>query len=262
MNATPLRPSELPDRLIGEGRYWLTADQAGEMLARRKAAAYPRLAELEHAGKLFSPAKGLYVVVPPEYRSWRTVPADWFIDPMMRHLRRTYYVAFLSAAARHGAAHQAPQTFQVVVDRPVEDRAFGRVRLHFVRRADIEKAESTTMNSHTSSYFVATKEMTLVDLTWRPREGGGMNNVATIVRDIGELSGERLARLAISRGRGTARRLGWLLGRFRPDVDTFWLREIARPADGAPAWLVPGNPLRGPVDPDWGLGINGSVEPD
>jgi predicted transcriptional regulator of viral defense system len=262
MKSPTLRPSELPDHLVGEGRYWVTTDQAAQLLARDKAAVYPRLAELEHAGKLFSPARGLYVVVPAEYRSWRAVPADWFIDPMMHHLDRTYYVGFLSAAARHGAAHQAPQSFQVVVDRPVEDRAFGRVRLHFVRRADIGEAERTTMNSHTSSYCVATPEMTLVDLAWRPREGGGMNNVATIVRDIGELSGERLARLAKTRGRGTARRLGWLVERFRPDVDVFWLQEVARPSQGAPAWLVPGNPFRGPVDRRWGLGVNGSVEPD
>lgn len=256
------RPSTLPDRLVGEGRYWITTEQAAKLLDRRKQAVYPRLAELEHAGKLFSPAKGLYVVVPPEYRSWRAVPADWFIDPMMRHLDRSYYVAFLSAAARHGAAHHASLRFQVVVDRPVEDREFGRVRLHFVSRADIEGADTEGMNSHTGTYVVATPEMTLADLAWKPREGGGMNNVATVLRDIGELSGERLARLATTRGRGTARRLGWLVERFRPDVDTFWLKQVARPEHGAPAWLVPGNKARGPVDPTWGIGLNGHVELD
>jgi predicted transcriptional regulator of viral defense system len=256
------RPSTLPDRLLGEGRYWVTTEEAAELLGRSKDAAYPRLAELERAGKLFSPAKGLYVVVPPEYRSWRTVPADWFIDPMMRHLDRTYYVAFLTAAARHGAAHQAPQSFQVVVDRNLEDRAFGRVRLRFVRRAGMEPGDWEEMTSHTSTYSVATREMTLVDLAWRPREGGGMSNVATVLLDIGNVNGEQLARLATTRGRGTARRLGWLVERFRPDVDSFWLQQVARPADGTPAMLVPGNKPRGPVDPRWGIRLNGHVEPD
>ncbi len=256
------RPSTLPDRLIGEGRYWVTTEQAAELLGRGRPAVYPRLAELENAGKLFSPAKGLYVVVPPEYRSWRAVPADWFIDPMMRQLERTYYVAFLSAAARHGAAHQAPQEFQVVVDRHLKDRAIGRVRLHFVKSRDIEHAARTKMNSHTGSYFVATREMVAVDMSWRPREGGGMSNVATVLRDIGDLDGERMARLATTRGRGTARRLGWLIERFRPDVETFWLKQVARPAEGSPAVLVPGNQPRGKVDSTWGLRLNGNVEPD
>lgn len=262
MNRPKLNPAALPDHLIGEGRYWVTTEEASEMVGRDRRTAYPRLAELERAGKLFSPAQGLYVVIPPEYRSWGVVPADWFIDPMMRHLDRTYYVAFLSAAARHGAAHQAPQSFQVVVDRQLEDREIGRVRLHFVKNADVARADRTEMNSHTGSYLVATREMTLVDLAWRPREGGGMSNVATVLRDIGGLDGERLARLAASRGRGTARRLGWLLENFRSDVDTFWLEQLARPREGVPALLIPGNRARGSVDPAWGVRINGTVEPD
>jgi predicted transcriptional regulator of viral defense system len=255
-------PSKLPDRLLGEGRYWITAEQAADLLDRPKQTVYPRLAELQDAGKLFSPAKGLYVVVPPDYRNWGVVPAEWFIDPLMRHLKRAYYVAFLSAASRHGSAAQAPQTFQVVVDRTVEDRKLGRVRLHFVKRRGVEDADREQLSSHTGTYCVATREMTAVDLAWRPREGGGMSNVATVLRGFGELDGERMARLASTRGRGTARRLGWLMERFRPDVEVFWLSQVARPAEGSPAVLVPGNEPRGPVDRTWGLRLNGVVEPD
>lgn len=262
MTSSATAPSKLPDRLIGEGRYWITTAEAAELLGRSKRATYPRLAELERVGKLFSPAKGLYVIVPPEYRSWGAVPADWFVDAMMRHLGRAYYVAFLSAAARYGAAPQAPQGFQVVVDRHLEDRSFGRVRLHFVKSQGTDHADTEAMRSHTSSYLVATREMTAVDMAWRPREGGGISNVATVLRDIGGLSGERIGRLATTRGRSTARRLGWLLDRYRDDVDTFWLRQVARPADGSAAVLVPGNPPRGPVDKAWGLRLNGNVEPD
>lgn len=262
MPSSRIPPSRLPEHLLGEGRYWLTIEDAAHLLDRDKRTVYPRLAELEKADKLFSPARGLYVVVPPEYRSWGVVPADWFIDPMMRHLGRSYYVAFLSAASRHGAAHQAPQAFQVIVDRHVRDRDLGRVRLHFVVSPDAHGANPEKVNSHTGSYLIATPEMTVVDLAWKPLEGSGTSNVATVVEDIGDLDGERLGRLAKARGRGTARRLGWLMERFRPDVDIFWLREVARPEEGSPAVLVPGNPPRGHVDPTWGLRLNGTVEPD
>lgn len=75
--------------------------------------------------------RGLYVPVPPQYRSWRVVPADQFIDVMMSHLGCDYYVGFLSAAAHWGAAHQAVQEYQVVVNRHVLNRDIKRVRLRF-----------------------------------------------------------------------------------------------------------------------------------
>lgn len=257
-----MRPSKLPEILLSEGRYWLTIEEASELLERDRRTLYPRLAELERAGKLFSPAQGLYVVVPPEYRSWEVVPAEWFIDPMMRRLDRNYYVSFLSAASRHGASHQAPQAFQVVVDRKLGDKDIGRVRLRFVRNQAIAEAKWEEAKSHTGVFHLATKETTLVDLAWRPRLGGGVSNVATVLRDLGEIDEQELARVASTRGRGTARRLGWLIQQYRPDLDTFWLKQVARPDYASPAVLVPGNRPRGPVDPDWGLRLNGEVEPE
>jgi predicted transcriptional regulator of viral defense system len=257
-----LRPAQLPEHLLSQGRYWLTIEEAADLLQRDRRTLYPRLSELERSGKLFSPTQGLYVIVPPEYRSWGVVPAEWFIDPMMNRLNRRYYVSFLAAAARHGASHQAPQTFQVVVDRKLVDKDFERIRLRFVRSHRVEPDSCESAQSRTGTFHLASKETTLVDLAWRPRLGGGMSNVATILREIGEINGEELARVASAKGRGTARRLGWLFQRYRPDVDSFWLEQVARPDDGSPAALIPGNPMRGPVEPKWGLRLNGEVEPD
>lgn len=200
-------------------------------------------------------------MVPPEYRSWGVVPADWFIDAMMRHLRRSYYVGFLSAAAMHGAAHQAPQTFRVVVSKPLTDRDIRRVRLRFSVSTHVDDMQTEQRAVHTGYVAVATRETAVVDLVWRPRLGGGISNVATVLKGIGELDGDTLARLSLLHGRHTARRLGWLLDRFRPDVDTHWLRVVARSEEGEPTLLVPGA-KRGRLDRTWGIRVNTSVEPD
>jgi hypothetical protein len=47
-----------------------------------------------------SPARGVYVVVPPQFRRQGTVPATHFIDAMMQALGRHYYVSLVSAAGR------------------------------------------------------------------------------------------------------------------------------------------------------------------
>lgn len=80
----------------------------------------------------FSPSRGMYVLIPPQFRTWRAVPASHFIDDMMRFLGHAYYVGFLSAAEVHDAGHQRPQTFQVATSERLSTRTFGRVRVEFV----------------------------------------------------------------------------------------------------------------------------------
>lgn len=256
-----IRPPGLPDALIARGRYWATTAELAELTRQSGAVLHTSLARLARAGRLFSPARGLYVMVPAEYRSWGVVPGDWFVDAMMRHLGREYYVGFLSAAAIHGAAHQAPQTFQVVTSKPLADRDIERVRLRFTTSRLVSEMSTERLTVHTGYLTVATRETTAVDLVWRYRLGGGVSNVASVLAELGELDGEALARLAPLRGRATARRLGWLLERLRPDVDTHWLRVVARPEEGEPVLLTPGR-RRGRLDRSWGLRINADVEPD
>ena len=52
---------------------------------------------------------------PPEYQQLGCLPADQFVPELMAHLGQPYYAALLTAAAYHGAAHQRPQIFQVMV---------------------------------------------------------------------------------------------------------------------------------------------------
>ena len=91
--------------------------EATDLIGGSKTAAYQGLQRLIAKGEVFSPAQGFYVPIPPEYRAWGgAIPSAEFIDQMMRHLGRRYYVALVSAAEIHGAAHQRPQVFQVMVD--------------------------------------------------------------------------------------------------------------------------------------------------
>ena len=254
--------SRLPDVLISGGRYWASAEEVQALLGGSADAARHALAALQHQKKIFSPARGFYVVIPPEYRAWGSVPGDWFIDPMMKHLKRTYYVSFLTAAAIHGASHQAPQTFQVMIPKYLPGRDVGRTKLRFTASRHVADMAQERQVCHTGYFLLASRESTIVDLAWRQREGGGISNVATVLKEIGELDGDQLARLAPIRGRSTARRLGWLIERYRQDVDPHWLRLVAQPDAGEPAFLSPGSGKRGHIDKRWGLLLNTEAEPD
>ena len=64
--------------------------------------------------------------------------ALWYIDDLMRHEGRPYYVGLLRAAELHGASHQAVMEFQVVTNKKMPELLVGRSRIAFYYRKDME----------------------------------------------------------------------------------------------------------------------------
>ena len=103
---------------------------------------------------------------------------------------RRYYIGLLSAAELHGAAHQRPQVFQVMVEQQVTDRDFGRVKLRFYSRAKLDRFPTVLPNSAKGQVRVATPETTALDPASLPQDAGGLNNVASVLSEL--VSDQRL----------------------------------------------------------------------
>lgn len=255
----------LPDHLIAIGEPVASLERISDLTGVTSRSLQAGLSRLRQQGRLFSPARGLYVAVPPEYRSWRAVPADWFVDAMMEHLDRRYYVGLLSAAQVHGAAHQAPQVFQIMVDRQLTDRHMGRVRLQFHVNSLLEHVNvlpTVRVTTHTGAMTVATRELTAVDLVANPDVSGGLDNVATVLLELDRLDIERLAAVGEYTSRAAIRRLGWLLAHIVGQDDLEPLAELATADDGDHTPLDVHGPRAGPRDRRWGIIVNTDVEPD
>lgn len=254
--------ARLWDQLLGEGRSSITPAELQERTGASEAAVYMAAKYAMDRGRLFSPVRGLYVLVPGEHRGRRVVPATHFVDPMMRHLDADYYIAFASAAQWWGAAHQAPQEFQVVTTRRVRDRQIERVRLRFYVAAKLDTDAVRRVAGPRTMIKLATPNLCAVDLASRPALGGGLSKVATILIELPDLDGTEIARLATRRPRSAARRLGWLLEMVRPDLDLAGLRGVALPEVAGPTLLAPSGSRRGRLDERWGVLVNATVEPD
>jgi predicted transcriptional regulator of viral defense system len=258
---------DLPDALLAEGVHSATTAEIQGWTGLSDHAVHEGMARLRAAGKAFSPTKGLYVLIPPQYRGWGAVPALDFVDPMMRILGRSYYVAMLSAAELHGAAHQRPQAFQVMVDRAVSDRRFGRVRLEFFLNKQVASTPVVMRNSATGTVRVASPAATALDLAARPGDGGGLANVATVVSELADgvgLDPVHIVAAARTYRSAVLRRLGWLLERVEAPVDLLPLEhQLLQEVSGrATALLDPHGPRVGRTDRRWGIVENAEVEPD
>lgn len=263
---TPDSRSRSPfvEDLQARGRYCFTRAEALRSLNRSQVAVEAMLRRLKHRGRIASPRRGFYVIVPTEYRDAGCPPASWFIDDLMRFLAQPYYVGLLSAAAIHGAAHQQPMVFQVVTDRPTRPARAGRVHIAFHMSTRMSVARTTAVQTETGSMRVSTPESTAFDLVRFPRAAGHASNIATVLSELAERMQPRaLAQLADAYGTPEIQRLGYLL-------EVAGQRHLAEPLEKGlqgrrvrRVVLAPhGSKRSGPVDARWRLVRNVEVEVD
>ncbi len=254
------------DGLLAHGRFVVSTAKAAELLGVPGSQVRARMHRMVQSGRVFSPARGLWVAVPPEYRSWGVLPGTHFVDALMGHLGREYYVGWLSAAELHGAAHQRPQEFQVAVERPVGDRDVGRVRMRFHERRRLPEVARERMDVPTGHVWVSTLEVTACDLATDLALAGGVSNAATVLAELaedGRIGADRLARAAGVFPLATCRRLGYLLDLLGFATLGDAIHERAdRHRDFPADLLAPGEPEQGRVDRRWRLRVNANVETD
>jgi len=250
------------DRLQAEGRYTFTRTDVRETLGQWNAAIRGALRRLDKVGRIVRPREGFYVIVPLEYLSAGSPPATWFVHDLMTYLARPYYVGLLSASALYGAAHQKPQEFQVVTDRPTRGITMPRVRVRFVVSSRAGETPTKEMKTATGFIRVSTPEATALDLVHFPSAAGHLNNIATVLLEMAEqLDPRELRRLSETAPSVEVRRLGFLLDLVGAEDVANPLRTFSR--DRPPKPLDPGAPQRGSRRNDrWMLYINTTVEPD
>ncbi len=262
--ANPGTLSKWIDALPSEGRYVFSRHEAESVSGASSGAVMKTLRRLKRRGLIISPRRGFYVLVPPEYRSAGSPPATWFIDELMGHIGRRYYVALLSAAALHGAGHQQPMAFQVLADAAERDIEVGRVRIEFHVSNRMSGAATQRMQTETGTMVVSTPETTAFDLVRFSSAAGYWSNIATVLSDLaGQLDPTRLAAGSARVARSDAQRLGWLLDHLGEGQ---LAQAIFVGLQGKRLVPVPLNTSRdhlgAAVDALWRVVVNDDVEPD
>jgi len=251
------------DSLQSAGRYTFTRTEAALATSVSDKALAAALRRLHKAGRLARPRRGFHVVVPLEYRALGCPPAPWFIDDLMTYLGRRYYVGLLTAAAHHGASHQAAQVFQVVVDLPTRPVASGRVRINF-HEGFAPPSQTLRVNTPTGTMLVSTPERTALDLVRYPLSCGGFGHVAVLLRELSEtLDPARLVEAAPDVERSVVQRTGWLLDlvgcRETADPLARWLAgQVAFPVALRSDLASGGRPR----DERWKVVVNDEIEMD
>ncbi len=136
-------------------------------------------------GKIMSPLRGFYVIIPDEYVLRGAVPQPFYMDDMMRHLGRDYYVALLSAASYHGASHQVPLSFSVMIEPPtMRDKKEEKYHTLYFCKNHIPNEFVERRQTRTGYINISCPELTAVDLLTYQAKNGSITRAATVLAEL------------------------------------------------------------------------------
>ncbi|MEO8198179.1 MAG: type IV toxin-antitoxin system AbiEi family antitoxin [Thermoanaerobaculia bacterium] len=246
------------------GRYLFSTGEISRALGGSAPAARAALRRLKAKGEIASPHRGFHLYIPAEYQSLGCLPPEQFVPQLMERLSVPCYAGLLTAARYHGAAHQQPQQFQVIVPKNRLAIHCGRVEVEFVARHNAEVMPTETVNTPRGFLRISSPEATAFDLVGYSERCGGLDNVATVLGELAEkLEPERLAALGPLSPIPWAQRLGYLLDRVGdPSRGEPLAIFVARHATETASLVAGGERDQSPRDERWKLRVNAVVEPD
>ena len=263
MDAVRPRASDVIAKFAADGRHHFSAADMRSALGVSAVATRLALGRLAKKGLIASPARGFYVILPPEYRRLGCLPANEFVPALMKHRRQPYYAALLSAAEYHGAAHHRPQVFQVAVARNRRPIACGAIRVSFIARKRLDEVAVQPFNTPRGTILVSSVEATAVDLVGYEKRAGGLDNVATVLSELAErIDPDLLPVAARTAPIPWAQRLGFVLDRVGAADKVAPLKAyVQRHArDIAPLLPAGHSDVRSPRAADWRLRVNAEIE--
>ncbi|MBY0281461.1 MAG: type IV toxin-antitoxin system AbiEi family antitoxin [Alphaproteobacteria bacterium] len=253
------------DLLQARGKYVFEKTEALKALNCTDDAFRSSIKRLSQKQRITSLTQGLYLIIPLEYKNMSSLPPEWYIDTLMKHLGISYYVGLLTAASYHGASHQAPQIYQVIINKSLHSLQVGRSKIQFYKSALLEKAKINSFKVPTGTLRLATPEQTAFDLIRYLQASGGINHIATVLSELEEsLNADKLVEIA-TQGMplSCSQRLGYLL-------EVVGSKALAQPLK---KWIKSKKLQYIPLklskqrlvlskDENWKLIINDKVEPD
>lgn len=202
------------ESLRAKGRLSFTLEEARGAFEVSQEALKLALMRLSKEGVIKSLVRGFYLYLPPEYRKGGMLPANLFIDDLMRFLQHRYYLGLLSAASIHGASHQAPQRVFVVTKlptlRPVKDE---KLFIRFVHTRDFPEMGIEQKKTQTGYIQVSSPELTALDLVKFEKQVGGLQRATEVLEELQEAIDPKKLQEIAGQYSNTAslQRLGYIL---------------------------------------------------
>ena len=260
-----MKPVEFIKDRIKAGRYTFTREEAARACHKNGAVLSSALAQLKRENWICPLSRGFYLALDVQHQGKGMLDPVWFVDDWARYHKVGYYVAGLSAAEQHGAAHQRPMQFQVFTNRQMRSIKHAKLHLALLFKKEITETMWEQRKSPAGYFRLATPEMTAYDIVAYHRSCPSLDHSATVLVELGEvLSADRLVGLVEEQGcmLSVLQRVGWLLDYVGWQEKTEGLHAVL----GARrlSWVPLETRLKGGGERDrrWKILVNTDIQPD
>jgi len=260
-----IKTSDIVSILLSNGTTVITTEELSVLLNVPEKQVKQRLAPLVKRGEMITPARGLWLPVPYEYRQWGAPEASYYIDKMMRFFEVDYYIGWMSAAAILGAGHQASQVFQVATSSLVRSRVIGRSDIRFYQRSNVSSLPTFRYKTKTGTVKVSTRAATMLSIANDLSNVSGLDNAANLIIELSETEDSFIDGVADCAGLfpiSALRRLGWILDNFTDINGLESLETISRKSTVKQSKLSMYKTYSDRIDKTWSLDINERIDPD
>jgi predicted transcriptional regulator of viral defense system len=196
-----------------QGRYAISLHELRERFGPNEKAIAQKLHRLKKENKLAQVRKEFYVIIPPQYSHQGILPTTYYLDDMMKFLKREYYLGLYSAAALHGAGHQQPMQSQIIIQKPaLRDIKTQKQHLTFFTKSSWNVEWLEKKKTDAGYVLVSSPELTAIDLVHYHKQIGGLNRLIPVLGELSEnIKGSKLTSIAGASSFPTIQRLGYLL---------------------------------------------------
>jgi predicted transcriptional regulator of viral defense system len=196
------------------GRYSISLKELRENFDVSEKALQQAIFRLKVKKTIVQLRQGFYIIIPPEYSAKGMLPIYLFIDDMMKYLGRDYYLGLFTAASLHGASHQQPMEYQVIINPPA---------LRMIKKNNMQISFSVNNNFHSEDIVkkksdagyvnVSSAELTMLDLIYFNKNYGGISRTLAIIDELQEsVNKKKLSETAKNyKSTPAVQRLGFLM---------------------------------------------------
>lgn len=172
--------------LQSHGRYTFAFDELRNRFDLSEEALLQGLYRYKVKKQIAQIRKGFYAIISPEYSKQGMLPPYLFIDDLMKSLNKPYYVALLSAAALHGAAHQQPMEYFVITQTPAPRSIKNKkLKISFFSKNNWEQDDIVQKTTDAGYINVSSPELTALDLL-AYNEKIGLNRTTTVLQELAQ----------------------------------------------------------------------------